>query len=124
MSKRVSGRETVKDLTHKGEEMKAIPRGLNTELMHDFGTDSLGQDHLYTAVILSRSGIAGMHALWPILCRFPGLDGNTKTDVTKVLKHKTSKQPIPLCVFHLFFVLNKYRFLSGRMLLCLRVIHF
>lgn len=59
MSKKEHRRETVKDLTHKGGEMKAIPRGLNTELMHDFGTDSLGQDHLYTAVVLSGFRIAG-----------------------------------------------------------------
>lgn len=28
--------------------MKAIPQGLNIDLMHDFGADSLGRDHLYT----------------------------------------------------------------------------
>lgn len=31
--------------THQGGEMKAIPRGLNTELEHDFGADSPGGDH-------------------------------------------------------------------------------
>lgn len=62
---RVNGRRGICDLTHQGGE---ITMGFNTELMHDFATDSLGQHHLYTAVKLSRPGSAGSHALWPILC--------------------------------------------------------
>lgn len=81
--------------------------------MHDFGADSLGQDHLYTAVVLHSLGVAGECALWPILCRFLGLDDNTKTDFAKVLKHIKSASP-PVCVPP-FSALNKYRFLSGRM---------
>lgn len=46
--------------------MKAIPQGLNIGLMHDFGADSLGHDHLYTADVLCK------HAYWPILCTILG----------------------------------------------------
>lgn len=70
--------------------------------MHDFGADSLGQDHLYAAVILYTFGIAGKHALWPILRRFLGLDDNTKTDFAKVLKHK-AYQNLSFCVRSTFF---------------------
>lgn len=83
--------------------MKAIPQGLYTELMHDFGFDILGQDHLYTAVVLYSFGIVGKHALWPILFRFLGLDDNTKSDFAKVLKHKTYKNNLSFCVCSNFF---------------------
>lgn len=35
--------------------------------MHDFGADSLGRDHLYTADVVCK------HAYWPILCTILGL---------------------------------------------------
>lgn len=124
VSKRLRGRQTVKDLTHEGGEMKAIPRGLNTELMHDFGTDSLGQDHLYTAVVLSSFRIAGKHALWPVLCRSLGLGDNKKNDFAKVLKPTTYQNRLSFHVCSTLSVLNKYRFLFGRMPLQHRVICF
>lgn len=62
--------------------MKAIPWGLNTKLMHDFGTDRVGQDNLYSAVILYRFDIVRKHGLWPILHTLIGLD--EKTDFAKV----------------------------------------
>lgn len=70
----MSRRETVRDLSHEGGEMKAVPRGLNTELMRDSGADSLGRRRFYTADALCK------HAFWPISCTFPGPDDNTKTD--------------------------------------------
>lgn len=42
----MSRRDIVKRLSHRGEEMKAIPQGLNIDLMHDFDADRLGRDHL------------------------------------------------------------------------------
>lgn len=42
----VSRRDTVQRLGRRGGGMKAVPQGLNTDLMHDFGADRLGRDHL------------------------------------------------------------------------------
>lgn len=50
--------------------------------MHDFGTDRVGQDNLYSAVILYRFDIVRKHGLWPILHTLIGLD--EKTDFAKV----------------------------------------
>ena len=70
-------RETVEDVTHEGEEMKTI-RGEDTDLIHDFGTDSIGQVHLYTT-ISQTSGLI-----------------TQKSDLVEVL---TQKPPIPPFLF-------------------------
>lgn len=63
---RVSRRNTVRRLSHRGGEMTAIPQGLNTHLMHDFGAGRLGRDRLLPADDLCT------RAYWPILLAVPG----------------------------------------------------
>lgn len=84
--------------------MKAGPRGLNAELMHDFGPDSLGQHHLYTAVVHYSFGRSGESVPSGLFCAAPfGLDDTTqKLTLQKFKRTKRITSPsvcVPLFLF-------------------------